>query len=91
MCSEAYLRSSSLARPESSRHPTPCPALLQIFCTGEASKRLKDSQDGGMDLQAYIEFRRNFRCGRELACACLCLRESRPFGCMVRGRLGTDR
>ncbi|KAG2443203.1 hypothetical protein HYH02_009280 [Chlamydomonas schloesseri] len=33
----------------------------QIFCTGEASKRLKDSQDGGMDLQAYIEFRRNFR------------------------------
>ena len=36
----------------------------QIFCTGEASKKLKDSQDGGMDLQAYIEFRRNFRCGR---------------------------
>ncbi|KAG2443202.1 hypothetical protein HYH02_009279 [Chlamydomonas schloesseri] len=33
----------------------------QIFCTGESSKRLKDSQDGGMDLQAYIEFRRNFR------------------------------
>ncbi|KAG2450421.1 hypothetical protein HYH02_004923 [Chlamydomonas schloesseri] len=33
----------------------------QIFCTGEASKKLKDSQDGGMDLQAYIEFRRNFR------------------------------
>ncbi|KAG2434419.1 hypothetical protein HYH02_012249 [Chlamydomonas schloesseri] len=40
------------------------PTLLeryQIFCTGEASKKLKDSQDGGMDLQAYIEFRRNFR------------------------------
>ncbi|KAG2482499.1 hypothetical protein HYH03_018574 [Edaphochlamys debaryana] len=33
----------------------------QIFCTQEASKRLKDSQDGGMDLQAYIEFKRNFR------------------------------
>ncbi|KAG2432252.1 hypothetical protein HXX76_009170 [Chlamydomonas incerta] len=33
----------------------------QIYCTNEASKRLKDSQDGGMDLQAYIEFRRNFR------------------------------
>ncbi|KAG2493141.1 hypothetical protein HYH03_008565 [Edaphochlamys debaryana] len=33
----------------------------QIFCTQEASKRLKDSQEGGMDLQAYIEFKRNFR------------------------------
>ncbi|KAG2446966.1 hypothetical protein HYH02_008120 [Chlamydomonas schloesseri] len=33
----------------------------QIYCTNEASKKLKDSQDGGMDLQAYIEFRRNFR------------------------------
>ncbi|KAG2431591.1 hypothetical protein HYH02_013284 [Chlamydomonas schloesseri] len=33
----------------------------QIFCTNETSKRLKDSQDGGMDLQAYIEFKRNFR------------------------------
>ncbi|KAG2494774.1 hypothetical protein HYH03_007018 [Edaphochlamys debaryana] len=33
----------------------------QIYCTQEASKRLKDSQDGGMDLQAYIEFKRNFR------------------------------
>ncbi|KXZ45821.1 hypothetical protein GPECTOR_50g615 [Gonium pectorale] len=33
----------------------------QVFCTDEASKRLKDSQDGGMDLQAYIEFRRNYR------------------------------
>ncbi|GFR46148.1 hypothetical protein Agub_g7674, partial [Astrephomene gubernaculifera] len=33
----------------------------QIFCTNEASKRLKDSQEGGMDLQAYIEFKRNFR------------------------------
>ncbi|KXZ42246.1 hypothetical protein GPECTOR_175g214 [Gonium pectorale] len=33
----------------------------QIFCTNEASKRLKDSNEGGMDLQAYIEFRRNFR------------------------------
>ncbi|KAG2423294.1 hypothetical protein HXX76_015443 [Chlamydomonas incerta] len=33
----------------------------QIFCTNEASKRLKDSQEGGMDLQAYIEFKRNYR------------------------------
>ncbi|KAG2487340.1 hypothetical protein HYH03_014056 [Edaphochlamys debaryana] len=33
----------------------------QVFCTSEASKRLKDSQEGGMDLQAYIEFKRNFR------------------------------
>ncbi|EFJ46271.1 hypothetical protein VOLCADRAFT_93382 [Volvox carteri f. nagariensis] len=33
----------------------------QIYCTLESSKRLKDSQDGGMDLQAYIEFRRNFK------------------------------
>ncbi|GIL74346.1 hypothetical protein Vretifemale_4273, partial [Volvox reticuliferus] len=29
----------------------------QIYCTLEASKRLKDGRDGGMDLQAYIEFR----------------------------------
>ncbi|GFR46156.1 hypothetical protein Agub_g7683, partial [Astrephomene gubernaculifera] len=33
----------------------------QVFCTNEASKRLKDSQEGGMDMQAYIEFKRNFR------------------------------
>ncbi|KXZ48850.1 hypothetical protein GPECTOR_25g435 [Gonium pectorale] len=33
----------------------------QIFCTNEASKRLKDSAEGGMDLQAYIEFKRNYR------------------------------
>ncbi|GLI70439.1 hypothetical protein VaNZ11_015349 [Volvox africanus] len=40
------------------------PSLLeryQIYCTMEASKRLKDGRDGGMDLQAYIEFRRNFK------------------------------
>ncbi|GLC73343.1 hypothetical protein PLESTF_001365300 [Pleodorina starrii] len=46
---------------QASRHsPTPI-ERYQIFCTGEASKRLKDSQECGMDLQAYIEFRRNFR------------------------------
>ncbi|GIM04910.1 hypothetical protein Vretimale_9369 [Volvox reticuliferus] len=33
----------------------------QIFCTYEASKRLKGSQQDCMDLQAYIEFKRNFR------------------------------
>ncbi|GLI60701.1 hypothetical protein VaNZ11_002794 [Volvox africanus] len=33
----------------------------QIFCTNEASKRLKGSQQDCMDLQAYIEFKRNFR------------------------------
>ncbi|GIL56338.1 hypothetical protein Vafri_11716 [Volvox africanus] len=33
----------------------------QVFCTNEASKRLKDSQEVGMDLQAYIEFKRNIR------------------------------
>ncbi|KAG2443479.1 hypothetical protein HXX76_001832 [Chlamydomonas incerta] len=44
-----------------SKHSPNLVYRYQIFCTGEASKRLKDSQDGGMDLQAYIEFRRNFR------------------------------
>ncbi|EFJ48000.1 hypothetical protein VOLCADRAFT_91579 [Volvox carteri f. nagariensis] len=33
----------------------------QVFCTNEASKRLKDSQEEGMDLQAYMEFKRNLR------------------------------
>ncbi|GLC59118.1 hypothetical protein PLESTB_001450200 [Pleodorina starrii] len=33
----------------------------QVFCTNEASKRLKGSQQEGMDLQAYIEFKRNLR------------------------------
>ncbi|EFJ47903.1 hypothetical protein VOLCADRAFT_104960 [Volvox carteri f. nagariensis] len=33
----------------------------QIFCTYEASKRLKGSQQDCMDLQAYTEFKRNFR------------------------------
>ncbi len=40
----------------------------QIYCTMATSKRLKDSGDGGMDLQAYIEFKRNFR-----SVAVLCL------------------
>ncbi|KAG2497227.1 hypothetical protein HYH03_004816 [Edaphochlamys debaryana] len=44
-----------------SKHSPSLIERYQIFCTGEASKRLKDSQEGGMDLQAYIEFRRNFR------------------------------
>ncbi|KAG2497251.1 hypothetical protein HYH03_004835 [Edaphochlamys debaryana] len=44
-----------------SKHSPSLIERYQIFCTSEASKRLKDSQDGGMDLQAYIEFRRNFR------------------------------
>lgn len=34
----------------------------QIFCTVENSKRLKDAQEGqGLDLQAYVEFKRNYR------------------------------
>ncbi len=39
------------------------PILLPaaVFCTNEASKRLKDNHDGGLDLQAYIEFKRNYR------------------------------
>jgi hypothetical protein len=41
--------------------PRPLAAVRQVYCTLEASKRLKDSQDAGMDLQAYIEFRRNFK------------------------------
>ncbi len=34
---------------------------LSVFCTNEASKRLKDNHEGGLDLQAYIEFKRNYR------------------------------
>ncbi len=53
------------------------PCLPQIYCTNEASKKLKDSQDGGMDLQAYIEFRRNFRCGlRAYAHTYICYRSA---------------
>ncbi|GFR45040.1 hypothetical protein Agub_g6410 [Astrephomene gubernaculifera] len=44
-----------------SKHTPTLVERYQVYCTMEASKRQKDSQDGGMDLQAYIEFRRNFR------------------------------
>ncbi|KAG2497902.1 hypothetical protein HYH03_004167 [Edaphochlamys debaryana] len=45
-----------------SKHQPSIVDRYQIYCTGESSKRLRDSQDGGgMDLQAYIEFKRNFR------------------------------
>ena len=40
------------------------PSLIErykIFVTLEDSKALKDSADGGMDLQAYVEFKRNYR------------------------------
>ncbi|GLI61938.1 hypothetical protein VaNZ11_004468 [Volvox africanus] len=46
---------------QASRHSPTLIERYQIFCTGESSKRLKDSQECGMDLQAYIEFRRNIR------------------------------
>lgn len=34
---------------------------FQIFATIERSKQLKDAADGTMDLQAYVELKRNFR------------------------------
>ena len=33
----------------------------QIFCTVENSKRLKDGVEGTLDLQSYVEFKRNYR------------------------------
>ena len=33
----------------------------QIFSTIENSKRLKDGQSGQLDLQSYVEFKRNYR------------------------------
>ncbi|GIM12312.1 hypothetical protein Vretimale_15676, partial [Volvox reticuliferus] len=44
-----------------SKHMPSVVQRYQVFCTHEASKRLKDSQECGMDLQAYIEFKRNYR------------------------------
>lgn len=44
-----------------SKHTPTMVERYQIFCTVENSKRLKDSQEGGMDLQAYVEFKRNYR------------------------------
>ncbi|GLC57759.1 hypothetical protein PLESTB_001261700 [Pleodorina starrii] len=40
------------------------PSLVQryeIFSTIENSKRLKDGQEGQLDLQSYVEFKRNYR------------------------------
>ncbi|GFR51631.1 hypothetical protein Agub_g13986 [Astrephomene gubernaculifera] len=40
------------------------PSLVQryqIFSTVENSKRLKDGQEGALDLQSYVEFKRNYR------------------------------
>ncbi|GFR51586.1 hypothetical protein Agub_g14007 [Astrephomene gubernaculifera] len=40
------------------------PSLIQryqIFYTIENSKRLKDGQEGALDLQSYVEFKRNYR------------------------------
>jgi hypothetical protein len=34
---------------------------MQIFSTIEASKRLKVGQEGTLDLQQYVLFKRNFR------------------------------
>ncbi|GFR42352.1 hypothetical protein Agub_g3047, partial [Astrephomene gubernaculifera] len=42
------------------RHSPSLVERYQVFCTDEASKRLQDGKAGGMDLQAYIEFRRNY-------------------------------
>lgn len=36
-------------------------ARPQVFVTVENSKRLKESNDQGMDLHSYVEFKRNFR------------------------------
>ncbi len=41
----------------------------QIFSTIENSKRLKDGQEGQLDLQSYVEFKRNYRWGPTLGAA----------------------
>jgi hypothetical protein len=33
----------------------------QIFCTVENSKLLRDGDTGQLDLQTYVEFKRNYR------------------------------
>lgn len=43
------------------KHAPPLIERYQIFCTIERSKALRDNTDGGMDLQAYVEFKRNYR------------------------------
>lgn len=45
-----------------SKHQPTVIERYQIFATVEASKRLKDSAtEGQLDLQAYVEFKRNYR------------------------------
>ncbi len=51
-----------------SKHTPTLVERYQIFCTIENSKALRDNQDGGMDLQAYVEFKRNYRCAALPGC-----------------------
>ncbi len=59
----------------------------QIFSTIENSKRLKDGQEGQLDLQSYVEFKRNYRWdGDRTGRADGCCNGPWTGGCLSLGR-----